>query len=209
MSPDEYKSILAKYLPTEAVDPVYDFFDRHKIFLHITRQRTSKLGDYRWPQHGRNYHAISVNGDLNHYHFLLVLLHEMAHFNTHQAYGTNVQPHGHEWQEAYRQLLLQYLTIFPDDLAALIKQYTARIPLSRTVEKQLDAQIRHYNPDYSPSSDLTLDQLPVGTPFRIVAKPWKPFRSLERRRTRWMCLGLDDNKKYLVSGTAVVEVINQ
>ena len=209
MSPDEYKSILAKYLPADAVDPVYDFFDSHSIFLHITRKRTSKLGDYRWPHHGRNYHAISVNGDLNPYHFLLVLLHEMAHFNTHQAYGTDIQPHGHKWQEEYRLLLLQYLAIFPDDLAALIKQYTARIPLSHTVEKQLDAQVRHYNPDYSPSADLTLDQLPAGTDFRIVAKPWKPFRSLERRRTRWVCLGLDDSKKYLVSGTAVVEVINQ
>ena len=209
MSPDEYKSILAKYLPAEAVDPVYDFFDRYSIFLHITRQRHSKLGDYRWPQNSHNYHAISVNGNLNPYHFLLVLLHEMAHFNTHQAYGTHIQPHGHEWQEAYRQLLLQYLTIFPNDIASILKRYTAHIPLSRTVEKELDAQIRHYDPEYTPSADITLDQLPVGTDFRITAKPWKPFRSLEKRRTRWICLGLDDNKRYLVSGSAVVEVINQ
>ena len=207
MSPDEYKRILAKYLPAEAVEPIYDFFDRHGIFLHITRRRQSKLGDYRWPQNGRNYHAISVNGDLNSYHFLLVLLHEMAHFDTHQAYGTNVQPHGHEWQEAYRRLLLQYLGIFPDDVASILKRYTARIPLSRTVEKELDVQIRHYNPGYTPATDITLDQLPAGTDFRIVAKPQKPFRSIERRRTRWICLGLDDNRRYLVSGSAIVEMI--
>ena len=77
------------------------------------------------------------------------------------------------------------------------------------MEKELDAQIRHYDPDYTPSADITLDQLPAGTDFRITAKPWKPFRSLEKRRTRWICLGLDDNKRYLVSGSAVVEVINQ
>ena len=134
------------------------------------------------------------------------MLHEMAHLNTYQRYGNDIQPHGHEWQEEYRQLLRQYLSCFPDDIVALITQYTSRIPLSRTLEKQFDEQLRHYDPNYTPSDDLTLDQLPPGTAFRIANKPHKPFRSLEKRRTRWICLGLDDNKKYLVSGSARVVV---
>ncbi len=206
MSPEEYKAILAKYMPAAAVEPVHDFMDKYCVHLHITRKRTSKLGDYRWPQRGHNYQEISVNGDMNPYQFLMVLLHEMAHLNTHQRHGNEVQPHGHEWQEQYRQLLLQYLPCFPADIATLITQYTARIPLSRTIEKQIDAQLRHYNPDYTPTDDLTLNQLPPGTAFRIADKPQKPFRALEKRRTRWICLGLDDNKKYLVSGTARVLV---
>ena len=206
MSPEEYKAVLAKYLPTTSVDSVYDFLDRYKVFLHITRKRTSKLGDYRWPQPRHNYHEISVNGDMNPYQFLQVMLHEMAHLNTYQRYGNDIQPHGHEWQEEYRQLLRQYLSCFPDDIVALITQYTSRIPLSRTLEKQFDNQLRHYDPNYTPSDDLTLDQLPAGTAFRIASKPHKPFRSLEKRRTRWICLGLDDNKKYLVSGSARVVV---
>ena len=204
MSPEEYKAVLAKYLPATAVDSVYDFLDRYKVFLHITRKRTSKLGDYRWPQPHHNYHEISVNGDMNPYQLLMVLLHEMAHLNTYQHYGNNVQPHGHEWQEEYRQLLHQYLSCFPDDIAMLISRYTARIPLSRTTEKQLDELLLHYNPDYAPSADPVLDQLKPGTTFRIVAKQQKLFRALEKRRTRWLCLGLDDNKQYLVSGSAKV-----
>ena len=206
MSPEEYKAVLAKYLPATAVDSVYDFLDRYKVFLHITRKRSSKLGDYRWPQPRHNYHEISVNGDMNPYQFLQVMLHEMAHLNTYQRHGNDIQPHGHEWQEEYRQLLRQYLSCFPDDIVALITQYTSRIPLSRTLEKQFDEQLRHYDPNYTPSDDLTLDQLPPGTAFRIANKPHKPFRSLEKRRTRWICLGLDDNKKYLVSGSARVVV---
>ena len=208
MSPEEYKAILAKYMPAVAVDSVYDFMSRHNVHLHITRKRTSKLGDYRWPQSRHNYHGISVNGDMNPYHFLMVLVHEMAHLNTYQRYGSDIQPHGHEWQEEYRQLLHQYLPCFPDDITVLLTRYIARIPLSRTVEKQIDAQLRHYDPNYTPSDDLTLDHLPPGTAFRIASKPQKPFRSLEKRRTRWVCLGLDDNKKYLVSGSArvIVEV---
>ncbi|MBQ6068858.1 MAG: SprT-like domain-containing protein [Bacteroidales bacterium] len=207
MSPEEYKSILAKYLPHAAVDPVYAFMSRHNVFFHITRKRTSKLGDYRWPQPRHNYQEISVNGDMNPYQFLMVLLHEMAHLNTHQRHGNEVQPHGHEWQGEYRQLLLQYLPCFPNDIASLIISYTSRIPLSRTIEKQIDAQLRRYDPDYSPSNDLTLNQLAPGTAFRIAANPQKSFRALEKRRTRWICLGLDDNKKYLVSGTAQVILI--
>lgn len=206
MSPEEYKAVLAKYLSATAVDSVYDFLERYKVFLHITRKRISKLGDYRWPQPHHNYHEISVNGDMNPYQFLQVMLHEMAHLNTYQRYGNDVQPHGHQWQEEYRQLLCQYRSCFPDDIAALITQYTSRIPLSHTLENQFDEQLRHYDPNYTPSSDLTLDQLPPGTAFRIASKPQKPFRSLEKRRTRWICLGLDDNKKYLVSGSAHVVV---
>ena len=206
MSPEEYKAILAKYMPADAVEPVHAFMDKYCVHLHITRKRTSKLGDYRWPQQGHNYQEISVNGDMNPYQFLLVLLHEMAHLNTHQRHGNDIQPHGHEWQEQYRQLLLQYQPCFPDDIATLIARYTARIPLSRTVGKQIDAQLRHYDANFDPSTELTLDQLPPGTVFRIAAKPQKLFRSLEKRRTRWICLGLDDQRKYLVHGSARVVI---
>ena len=146
---------------------------------------------------------------MNRYQFLMVLLHEMAHLNTHQRHGNEVQPHGHEWQEEYRMLLRQYLGYFPNDIASLIAQYTSRIPLSRTIGKQIDAQLHHYDADYDPSTEMTLDQLPPGTAFRIAAKPQKPFRSLEKRRTRWVCLGLDDQRKYLVNGSARVIVENR
>lgn len=209
MSPEEYKTVLGKYLPSAAVDSTYDFLEKYSVCLHITRPRHSKLGDYRWPQPHHSHHAISVNGNLNPYHFLIVLLHEMAHLNTYLVHGTAVRPHGHEWQNAYRQLLLLYLDCFTDDIATLIKKYTAHIPLSRTIEKQIDMQLLLHNPNYNPAADLKLDQLPAGTDFRIVAKPSKPFRSIERRRTRWICLGLDDNRQYLVSGNAVVKIINQ
>ena len=208
MSPEEYKAILAKYLPAAAVEGVYDFMNRNNVYLHITRKRVSKLGDYRWPQPHHNYHEISVNGDMNPYQFLQVMLHEMAHLNNYQRYGKDIQPHGHQWQEEYRQLLREYLACFPDDVAALITRYTARVPLYHTVGKQIDALLCHYDLDYTPSDDLTLDQLTPGTRFRIIAKPQRMFRAIEKRRTRWLCLCLDDNKKYLVSGSAKVIVWN-
>lgn len=204
---DRYKQTLRKYIPSEAVDCVFDFMDRNCVRLHITRQRATKLGDYRWPQTNHRTHEISVNGDLNPYKFLTVLLHEMAHLNCYLLHQTSVQPHGHEWQEEYRQLLLQYLPCFPHDIAAILRRYTARIPLSRTIENELDQQLRHYDRDYRPEDDLTLDDLQPGDTFRLIAKPKHLFTAQERRRTRWLCLNLIDHRQYLVAGTAQVMII--
>lgn len=201
---DNFKKGLAKYVPNEAVNPLFDFMAEHKVHLHITRERFSKLGDYRWPQQGHSFHEISVNGNLNPYHFLMVLLHEMAHLNTWLQYKNSIQPHGHEWQTNYARLINHYLPLFPTDVSVLLQRYTARIPLSRTIEKQIDAQLRHYNPDYTPSQDITLNDLTPGTRFHIASRPDHHFQALEKRRTRWICLNLADGKKYLVSGTAVV-----
>ena len=201
---DNFKKGLAKYVPAEAVNPLFDFLAEHKVHLHITRERFSKLGDYRWPQQGHSFHEISINGNLNKYHFLMVLLHEMAHLNTWLQHGNTIQPHGHEWQANYARLINLYLPLFPTDVSVLLQRYTARIPLSRTIEKQIDAQLRHYNPDYTPSQDITLNDLTPGTRFHIASRPNHHFQALEKRRTRWICLNLADGKKYLVSGTAVV-----
>ena len=70
---EQYREILRRHLNDDAVEWVYSFFTRNNIFLHITRQRNSKLGDYSWPQRGRKYHKITVNGDLNPYMFMWVL----------------------------------------------------------------------------------------------------------------------------------------
>ncbi len=201
---DNYKRSLAKYLPAAAVDSVFNYLAQHSVHLHITRERYSKLGDYRWPRQGHPFHEISVNGNLNPYHFLLVLLHEMAHLDTWLQYKNSIHPHAHEWQANYARLINLYLPLFPTDVSVLLQRYTARIPLSRTIEKQIDAQLRHYNPDYTPSQDITLNDLTPGTRFHIASRPDHHFVAAEKRRTRWICLNLADGKKYLVSGTAVV-----
>lgn len=201
---EKYKRTLGNYLPTNAVDSIFDFIQQHSVHLHITRERHTKLGDYRWPQQRHPFHEISVNGNLNPYFFLWVMLHEMAHLNTHEHHGSNVQPHGHEWQEAYRQLILQYMSCFPEELHPWMRRYCSRIPLSHPVENKIEELLRHHNPNYNPADDLTLNQLAPGTAFRITAKPHIHFRAIEKRRTRWICQNLDDGKQYLVAGTAQV-----
>ena len=61
MSPqeiDNYKKTLAHYLPPAAVDNVFDFLNSNSVYLHITRQRRTKLGDYRCIQRNHNNMAL-------------------------------------------------------------------------------------------------------------------------------------------------------
>lgn len=207
MAEAEYKQILGRYLPPAAIDPIYDYMQRHRVQLRISPDRQSKLGDYRCPHSAHNYHEISVNGNLNPYHFLMVLLHEMGHLNTYIHHGIGVAPHGHEWQEQYRQLLAAYRSFFPPDVVPLLDKYIKRIPLSRTYGRKMEEQLHHYDPGYAPASHPILDKLQPGTCFRLARRPEKRFRAIEKRRTRWLCEELPSGRQFLVQGSAEVVVV--
>ena len=222
---EKYRRILSNHLPAEAVEWVYGYLNLHKVHFHITRERMSKLGDYRWPQPERDqrerivskrndhtFHEISVNGDLNRWFFLWVFLHEAAHLETYLKYTSHLSPftshlspspHGHEWQEEYRQLLIAHADLFPPEVQLLLKKYTRRIPLSHPVGKQIEEALHRYDADYDPDR-LTLDQLSVGDRFRLKRKPDLLFEALEKRRTRWLCRECASLRQYLVNGSAEV-----
>lgn len=201
---ERYRAILSNHLPQQAVDGVYNYLDLHKIHFHITRQRSSKLGDYRWPQPRHNFHEISVNGDLNPYLFLWVFLHEAAHLETHLKYSS-AQPHGHEWQAEYAKLIVAWSSLFPADVQPLLKRVTQRIPLSHTLLRQVEDHLHHYDPGYNADQHLTLDDLPAGSLFRLKNRPDLLFESIERRRTRWLCREVASGRTYTVAARAEVE----
>jgi predicted SprT family Zn-dependent metalloprotease len=65
---------------------------------------------------------ITVNGDLNPYSFLITTLHEFAHLHTYLKYGTRVAPHGEEWKNCYRKLLLPIIDSkkLPNDIEKVL-----------------------------------------------------------------------------------------
>lgn len=199
-----HKQVLRLHLPEGAVDELYNFLRANNVRLHITRERRSKLGDYKCPQLGHQFHEISVNGDLNRYYFLLVLLHEMAHLDTFLLYQNSVKPHGHEWQEQYRRRLKSFVRQFPSDVAELVGKYVRRIPLNQTIGKQIESVLMKYNPGYDPAVDLLLKDLEVGARFRIKTRPHMVLEIEEKRRTRYRCVDVATGNMYLVAGNAPV-----
>ena len=204
---ERYRRILGNHLPAQAVEGVYAYLDHHRVHFHITRQRTSKLGDYRWPQPKHPYHEISINGDLNPYLVLWVFLHEAAHLETHLKHP-GASPHGHEWQGEYSALIATHTPFFPPEVQPLLARLTQRVPLSRTLMRQAEEKMHHHDADYAATEHLTLDDLPAGSRFRLKSRPDLLFESLERRRSRWLCRDLVSGRQYTILASAEVEQLS-
>lgn len=207
-SEEKYKSILRQYLPISAVDSIYTFVVANNVQLKIVRQRKTKLGDYRRPLPPRQTsHRITINGDLKPFFFLLVLLHEMAHLNTFLRYGwKSVQDHGAEWQDEYRKLMIQYFSAghFPPAAYPIYERYVSSLPLNATAGRELELLLRQCDADGTVSPELLLQDIPLGSLFRIASSPQRLFRVDEKRRTRFLCTELVSGRKFTVSGLSPV-----
>ena len=200
----QYKKILGRYLPAEAVLPVFEFLDRYAVHFRISRDRRTRLGDYSWPRPDHPYHSISVNGNINPYRFLAVLLHEMAHLDTRLQYQGSVRPHGHEWQRNYVARLKEYRHCFPAESLRYLDSYTARIPLNRRLGISFEQSLNWGDSGHNPGNDLQLNDLPAGSVFRLAVRPNILFQSMEKRRVRWICRRVDNGRRYVVPGYAPV-----
>lgn len=206
----EIKSTLENYLPHSVVDEVYGYIVDRQLRLKITQGRKSKLGDYRWPQVNHPGHEISVNGDLNPYMFLMVLIHEMAHLENYLSHRNTVKPHGHEWQEKYQQILEHYLLIegaFPKEAIPLMERLCRRKPLSITLRREVEEILKRENPDYDPGKHQMVKELEKGNYFALKSHPSLVFELGDKRRTRFFCKEISNGRIYLVPGDAEVAVV--
>lgn len=105
--------ILQKYLPEAALPFLKTWFANHQIHIHISRNRNSKLGDYQRLKDGS--HKISINHSLQPELFYFVLTHELAHLI---AFDKNrrISPHGKEWKVIFREMLLESLSVYSEEL---------------------------------------------------------------------------------------------
>ncbi len=186
------KAILERYLPANAGDLVLQLQDQWNFQLKITRNRTTKVGDYRSPHNGGP-HRISVNHDLNPYAFLVTLIHEIAHLVVFEEYGRSVDPHGKEWRKAYRELLEPFLEqgIFPEDVKNALLHYFQR-NVHRT-DLELNSVLRKYD---LPNGLIPVSELPDETLFKL--SDGRLFIRGTRIRTRYRCLCLTNRKTYLI-----------
>lgn len=195
-----YKEILQDYIPEESVLAVLDFLNISNVQLKITKSRSTKLGDYRPPIRSK-FHRISINHDLNKYHFLITLIHEFAHLNTWEAYNRKVKPHGKEWKQTYRELMAPYLneTVFPEDILNILFKFLKN-PTSSSVDTELTKKLREYD---TGKAYFTLEELPDDSIFKI--HNGIIFKKLERIRKRYKCKRMDNNRIYLIS--PIMEVV--
>lgn len=197
------RQALSDYLPDAAVDMAASWFDSNHVILRVTRNRSSKLGDFRGAPSGMPSY-ISVNHNLNKYSFLITLLHEMAHADVHFRYTRRVKPHGKIWKAAYQQIAVPYLQadIFPDNLKKVYGNYLSNPQASSTSYLPLASLLKEYDNN---SGEITVSMLQPGSLFEH--SNGKIFKVIEKLRKRYRCFCFDNKKTYLFSPIAVIKTL--
>ncbi len=190
----QYREVLQKYLPEPAVEEVYKSIVQNKIHLRITKNRRTKLGDYR-PAFNGQPHRISINHNLNTYAFLITLIHEIAHLVVFENFKQKARPHGKEWKYYFRELMEPYwgLKIFPHEIEIALKNYLKNPSASSNANLTLARALKKY--DAEDDKGFFIEELPENSQFTI--HNGKTFKRLEQRRKRIKCLCLDNKKLYL------------
>lgn len=194
--------VLKKYIPEEAIPLISQWFKEYKFHLRITKKRQTKLGDFRPSLKGEQ-HKISVNGDLNRYHFLITLTHEIAHAAVWNKYRNKVAPHGIEWKTTYSNYLKKVTEVvpFPTDLQKSLTKHLNSPKASSCSDPELYIALKKYDT----IQKIHLEDLSLGDYF-VVGKN-KKFKKGNKRRSRYECVSLDNGKLYLVSAHAEVKKI--
>lgn len=194
----EYK----KYIPEKAIPFVAFLISEHNFSLKIVNQRQTKHGDFK--QLSSNRFQITINNNLNKLQFLLTLIHEIAHYVTHQKFG-RVQPHGKQWKAVFQHLMLPFLRpeIYPKEVLPHLANYLK-------------------NPKASTDSDINLslalkgNTAKKGTNFIFELTPECLFlyknmlyKKGNKRRTRFECIRIQNKKTYLFHHNTEVVIYDQ
>jgi SprT protein len=196
--------ILRKYLPEGAVPLMAEWIVKYDFKLKITRERSTRLGDYTSPQNGYN-HTITINHNLNRYAFLITLVHEVAHLVTYNEHRNRVSPHGREWKINFKILMQPFLSteIFPLEVFAAVRRYLNNPAASSCTDLQLLRTLKLHDEE---SGTIFLEHLPVNTIFLYNGS--KLFRKGERIRKRFKCHEVKTGHIYLFSPLAEVQVFD-
>ncbi len=197
------KETLSRFAHPTGIDHLCGLVVSHHVQLLVKKGRVSKLGDFR-PGLNGSPHRISVNGDLNPYAFLLVLLHELAHLQVWEQYRNKVKPHGKEWKKSFGALIREFAgkESFPLPLKRTLLEYSWNVGASGVADVKLTKILRQYDAPGKKNDVCFLEEIPLRSHF--VAGNGRVFLKEEKIRTRYRCLCMDNQRKYLFHPLAKV-----
>lgn len=189
-----------KYVPEEFVPVIVELFMKSPIKFKIVAGRKTKLGDFRAGINGEK-HQITVNGDMNPYSFLITTLHEFAHLNTFNQFQNKVAPHGEEWKNEYRKLLIPVIQSekLPKDIQNALVNSLVNTKASSCSDHQLSRVLFSY--DKQNDGIVILEQLPNNSTFALNGRH---FIKGPLRRKRYVCQEVKTNRSFLVNALAQV-----
>lgn len=186
---------LEDFLPQNAITFITKWLEGHLCHIKITKDRKSKLGDYRLMPNKS--HLITINCSLDTFLFFFVITHEIAHLLAFSE-KRNISPHGKEWKAIFRKLLIESLHIYPNDLQILLLNFAknpkANFMSSPELVKYFDKE-KYDTQTYM--EDLTIGELFIYQTQTYIIE--------EKKKKRYLCKNLHNGKKYLFKSCARVE----
>ena len=197
------QELLKHYIPQKAIPLVLELLVNDNLEIKVKNERKTRHGEYRRLKNGK--HQITVNSNLNHYRFLMTLIHEVAHFETYKTYGHYIKPHGVEWKRTFQHLMLPFLNpqIFPNHLLSILAKHFKNPKASSDTDLTLSLALKQFD---EPSDQYFVFQVPEGGIFRLYNG--RIFRKGIKRRKRFECIEVKSGKLYLFNANAEVELLN-
>jgi hypothetical protein len=194
---------LRSHLPSASWPVVVQWLKENPAVVTVNRPRRTKLGDFRAGQ-GSRPHRITVNADLNPYAFLVVLVHEFAHYNVVVKTRRWHEPHGSEWKSEYTRLMRPFLSelVFPPDLLQALHHHLVDAPATSCTDQRLMRVLKRYDP----VPRRSLEDLQTHTIFRMGGKLYVKG---PRLRKRYKCRCLHDRRTYFIDALAEVHLDQQ
>ncbi|KPQ17051.1 MAG: type IX secretion system protein SprT [Algoriphagus marincola HL-49] len=201
---EKLREILSAKVPYASLEYCIDLWKQEKFNFTVTRERKSKLGDFRWKR-DQSLQTITINGNLNPYQFLITYIHEVAHLFAFIQFGLNIPPHGQEWKRVFRNLMSPLLRkeVFPQDLLIPLVRHMQNPKATSAGDLFLTKELSKYNKATAGIEKSFLSDLKPESIFELNGRK---FKKKETRRTRVLCEEIPSGKRYLISQLAEVQV---
>ena len=191
-------------IPLASVDYVKSLIYSENVVIKLKKTRKTKHGDFSVNKDGLR--LITINESLNKYRFLITLIHEISHYFTFKNYGRYIKPHGVEWKNTFRSLLLPVINsdVFPNDVLKTLAAYTKNPKASTDTDLNLSLTLNKYNTNQSEY----VSSLSNGTVFK--ASNDRTYIMIKKLRKRYKCMDVLTKKLYLFSpNVKIKEIINE
>ena len=188
-------------IPKNSIHYVKSLIEIEDLKIKVVNKRKTKHGDFR---KGKNNSIITINKTDNKYLFLLVIIHEFAHYNVFKK-RIKTAPHGLGWKNEYKKLLNPVLNskVFPNKLLELLNIHMISPRSSFSYDSPLVKELNKY--DSSNKDFIYLDKIEDGKKFKY--GNGKVYKKIKKRRKRYLCIEIMSKRNYLFLPHAKVELL--